>query len=943
MSTHKTIALFFVFALLNSLFAQLPQYVWFDQSGQGRQQYGVFHKQFEINTLTEQAWICLFADTRYQLMINGEYINFGPARFYPQNPMYDSLNIAPFLQKGTNILVVKVLSNGVATFQHVKNIGGFIAWGKVISQNKTIADFTTPGDWTCQRDEGFDPTSPRLSFALHIMESFDASKGLNVWKQKPIITGKPFVLTNQNAWGTLKPRNIPMMNHKEVKPKKLLGVYSLQNTEQIYSFRIKTADSTREVYNQNPRAFAYTYIYSPKDQNISAGMWWGEFWLNGSGPLKGKGFDGVRPQRSDIDLNLKKGWNFFFVKYGIVWAYWDFYMAVPKDANLVFSPEQKMESTIGFRSSGPYYKDRNPDIFSLSLPFTKPDDLPKNSLGWTDRPKNLTAGNPAWEMAWSYFDKKLDYDPNLVHDITLADKSGNALVFDMGNTQMGNFFMEFEAPKGTIVDVGFTEDTLGNRPHVLKRTELMLSARYIATEGTNRYLTFNPYGTKFIQINIHGNNGQPVHIKRLGMINQLYPYDLTGSFECSDPMFNDIWKLGARTLQVCSEDSYTDTPVRERGLYAGDAFPEYAITLATSGDSRLVMRSLELFQDMYADVFKDSTYFGFKNELSDFPVLTTLYFEWYYLQTNDIEFVRKLYPKYKNMLLSLRQNMEPNGLIKTNTVFIEWTKITKQNYSSTAFNAFAVAANFAMARLAKAIGENQDVTVFNNMGNQLKNSIHQNCWDESKGAFCDGIKDGIKLNSHYPISSCLMTLFGLTNPDQEMKLTTFYNQNLKDIGDRDRAGMSTPYGGFYTLGAMFLKEQTGLAENYIRKYWGPMVLKYNNNVWENFDSDGPQGTMSHAWSGSPTYYLTTQCLGVNLGFPNQSTNINQIIISPQSESVTWARGSVPHPKGKIEVEWSIKGNVLFVDYKVPKGLQVEIKPKGKLSTLKLIVQNKSVD
>jgi hypothetical protein len=34
----------------------------------------------------------------------------------------------------------------------------------------------------------------------------------------------------------------------------------------------------------------------------------------------------------------------------------------------------------------------------------------------------------------------------------------------------------------------------------------------------------------------------------------------------------------------------------------------------------------------------------------------------------------------------------------------------------------------------------------------------------------------------------------------------------------------------------------------------------NDTAWENFGDEGI-GTLSHAWSGAPTYYLTTRVLG----------------------------------------------------------------------------------
>jgi len=121
-----------------------------------------------------------------------------------------------------------------------------------------------------------------------------------------------------------------------------------------------------------------------------------------------------------------------------------------------------------------------------------------------------------------------------------------------------------------------------------------------------------------------------------------------------------------------------------------------------------------------------------------------------------------------------------------------------------------------------------------------------------------------------------------------------------------------------------------------------MVLKYNNNVWENFSSDGAQGTMSHAWSGSPTFYLTTQCLGIRLGFPEIMADINDLYIMPQAETVNWAKGSVPHPHGTIYVEWHVKGNVMYLNYKVPESLKVTVQPKGRLALLKLILNSEPI-
>ena len=107
-------------------------------------------------------------------------------------------------------------------------------------------------------------------------------------------------------------------------------------------------------------------------------------------------------------------------------------------------------------------------------------------------------------------------------------------------------------------------------------------------------------------------------------------------------------------------------------------------------------------------------------------------------------------------------------------------------------------------------------------------------------------------------------------------------------------------------------------------------------VWENFSISGDLGTSSHAWSGHPTYYLSSEVLGVNLGF-YKKLNRDIIEIEPQSTTVNWVEGAVAHPLGKVTVSWKIIGNRLVLDYTAPTNAKVIVKPKGRLGELELWV------
>ncbi len=507
------------------------QLVWSDETGQGRQVYLVFRKDFEAGQ-NAGGTISLFAWSRYHLNVNGVFVNFGPARSYPDSPEYDTYDLTPYLKEGHNFITVEVMNNGVYTYQVPEHNGLFISWGRVMSSSGSIG-LATPGDWKVLKLKGYDATSPKMTFATGPLESYDARKDPAGWNGPSADTSQwqdAVVMRDQNQLGAFKTRSIPYLTQDAVVPESCKGIYVLKNDEDIYSFRVQASDSTRQAFNSNRIAFAYTWIWSPEDQKIGAGLWWGDFYVNGKGPLVRYTTDPDKFYRRDYTLDLRKGWNSFFVRYGIVWASWDFYMAVPRSAGLIFSPSRQKDSPDAFMAAGPFPPSEEQRAKDLDVPFRDPaaalDDF---SVHWVPEPREKTAGNPAMEVAWSNFESPLPYAASKVSDIDIhrAGEGGTALIFDMGGKQLGRFFIDYDAPEGTIFDIAFTEDMNRNRPWILKRYGIYTATRTIAAGGKGHFETFKPYGLRYLQVNVR-NGGGAVHIDKLGVVSQVYPYDKDG-------------------------------------------------------------------------------------------------------------------------------------------------------------------------------------------------------------------------------------------------------------------------------------------------------------------------------------------------------------------------------------------------------------------------------
>ncbi len=921
-----------IFLFISGFSQEHPaSFVWKDAEGSGRQQTVLFRRNIELKENVELASFHLFADSRYHLYVNGVHINFGPSRFYAAHPEFDSYDLSHYLLPGKNVIAVEVLTNGTETFQVPLSEGGFIAWGEIRDASHTES-LETPGNWKMQVSDAYDHQALRFSFACGPMEIFDGRKQAADWHMPGYDDSQwntPVNHGNPENWGALTPRTIPALTQDEVLPGQLMGIYRESQEEELYTFFIKTPDRENLQYNSGKQVYACTYIYSPARQEVELGLWWGEYYLNGEGPAKVSGDEPGNPVRQNRIFNLKQGWNFLFVSYVAIWGGWDYYMAVPRKAGLIFSAKKKMEGGPFMLTAGPFPKDIGLFDPDRNDPGDDQKILKEKRYNWTSETKVDQGSNPARDLVWRKPDLKHNQKANDYQVSNFLIKEPVMMVFDMGSKRLGRIFCELEAGEGAIVDIAWTEDlNKQHMPFLYKRQQVNSAARFITSAGLRRYETFKPYGVRYMMVRIDPGS-IPCTLDKLGLVEQVYPYEKSGNFSCSNPMMNSIWELGWRTLRVCSEDSYTDTPFRERGLYAGDALPEYGITLATTGDSRLMKRSLMLFQDMYRDNMID----GKEEGLNDFVLKTLLELDWYYQVTGDIEFLKALYPNYHSLMQHIMSKKNQQGYYSTRKVFIEWTRIDKKA-DLTAYQVLLARSFKIMADLAAVLGHQEEALLYSSEADRLRSVINELFWDPEVQVYHDGFKNGEAIDHHYPISSVYPMLFDLCTDAQKESIISYLEIELQDIGEEARNRKISPYGSFYLFAALYKEGLANLAEQFMIQYWSRMIHQGDDTSWENFDIGGEkqngQGTASHAWSGHPTFFLSSEVLGVKLGF-NHDFDRNVIEIMPQSETLSWARGTVPHHAGPVHVDWKIIGDRLLMDVQIPADVEYIVRPRGRLS------------
>ena len=197
--------------------------------------YGVYHfrKSFGLDTDPEAFIIHISADNRYELFVNGERVVLGPARGDRRHWYFETVDIARYLKSGENLLAVLVYNMGEfrpaaqMTLQTGLIIQGDTKKEEIVNTNESWKVFhnksyllendslgvgsrmyfTGPGDIV---------NGQAYPWGWETM-GYDDSHWTSV---KQLFNGVPIGEGTDGLW-MLEPRNIPVLDHPEVRLDKI--------------------------------------------------------------------------------------------------------------------------------------------------------------------------------------------------------------------------------------------------------------------------------------------------------------------------------------------------------------------------------------------------------------------------------------------------------------------------------------------------------------------------------------------------------------------------------------------------------------------------------------------------------------------------------------------------------------------------------------------------
>ncbi|MGA2076580.1 MAG: alpha-L-rhamnosidase C-terminal domain-containing protein [Terriglobia bacterium] len=213
----------------NDLASHLWKAWWITHPDGPQREFGVFHfrKNITLDSIPQHFMIHVSGDNRYELFVNGERVLEGPARGDLDHWRYETLDIAPHLVAGQNVLAAVVWNFAeLAPQAQMMNETGFIVQGdgsaeEIVNTGPTWKAFKNQAERMIRLDAykigGYLVTGPgeevdgaKYPWGWETKEFDDSS-----WvAAKPITEGGPRGIKDTPSRWMLIPRTIPLMEDK---------------------------------------------------------------------------------------------------------------------------------------------------------------------------------------------------------------------------------------------------------------------------------------------------------------------------------------------------------------------------------------------------------------------------------------------------------------------------------------------------------------------------------------------------------------------------------------------------------------------------------------------------------------------------------------------------------------------------------------------------------
>lgn len=758
---------------------------------------------FNLESSPEVSELRITASSKYELYINGHYISQGPARSAPHHQSYDIYNISPVLNKGKNVIAVRVHHQHGTKSYHLNGRPGLLVQldGKTKDSTWSIK---SDKNWKVFPDESWHNDSPamnrfqpfvndQVNMNLKVQKferiSFDDTKWMHAC---PLYrnTGWPARQKNESAttitapWTSLIQRDLPYLIEDKIAATSLIEA--------------KVLNASHMERNKYP-------LDGSIDNQLNADF---KYLVNKNKPVQ------LPPAGKD------KSWFLLF----------DFGKVINALPEFIIEGEKDTELSV------------------MAAPF-------------------------------------------IINDEFTCD----------------------------IVDSSFKD-------------QVILSGK------TDHWKSMYFKPTRYLALAVH--NKAPLKIHSLGLHQLKYPFELKGAIHTPEtPWIEELWQASAKTIDVCTTDAFTDN-YRERRQYAQTGYYAALGNYFTFGDFTLQRRYLlQIAQEQQADGLMPA--YAPLNK-SDYMVILdsnifyirSLYN--YYLYSGDLQTTKILLPPAKKLMTLLNSFTNEFGMIDSPpySYWLDHTLNDRRGANLT-LNGHYLGALEDFSAMLEWIGEIELSDDYKEKADFLRTNLRNNLWDHEKQLFADALI-GKKRSDQYSEHGNAMALALKIATEEQAKLIAsrlLTEDHHNFIFRTDGMTMVSPAMSYWLHKGLadwgYQEASLKMLYNRFRKMMGPDT---NGTLWEEWwrNGTGRTGklqlrTRSDAQTESvfPPALFTEYVLGLKVSQPG----FKEVIISKPEIPFSKVSGSIPSPKGNIEIKWTQQNKKSKLHLIIPKGVNAFIKNK----------------
>ena len=446
----------------------------------------------------------------------------------------------------------------------------------------------------------------------------------------------------------------------------------------------------------------------------------------------------------------------------------------------------------------------------------------------------------------------------------LAAGESAYLLYDLGRNYTCQGWVEIEgAAGGAEIVVSYAEKVRAGELVISDPAtycRVRLTDRFVLRTGAQTARGFTLRGGRYVLFHLVGPTGPDLRIRPRITVAE-YPLTVTKPLKFDDPVLDGVVAMCETTLRACLQETFVDCCWRESSQWLGDALPQARLLASMSDDLRPLRQVLVMAaQGAYPDGILPSILPG---EVHAYAVLD-YNFTWVELLALWRELngpagdalVMELWPTLVKLLDCFHTHLGDDGLLRAQPgrrLFLDWAPLSRAEP-----NALYNLRYLWALQVAIGLGDGIGDWATERLGDWRARAAA--LAEEIRAAFLsDGVwyddRERATFSQH---AAAFAVLTGCATAGEIPALLDAIVARSLDPDDApapDKMVLASPFMHYYVFEALQRHGRMEEIRAIIRLRWGRWVDQGERTTWENWNVDFPDGSICHAFSAHPRYFL----------------------------------------------------------------------------------------